>query len=181
MSRSSEAAETFSESCGIKSHADCPPQVGVARLPSLQRKSIPKESLRALAIDVSGWFKAADSKDIPQGTMKGVDIEGTKILLTHGASGIRAFEDRCGHMSAPMSIGTFKSGVIKCALHAAVFDAETGAVRGQPQMHMGGNAQLPPEMVEAMMKMGQIMAQIRCEPLRPFPVAVESSAVMVYV
>ena len=62
-----------------------------------------------------------------------------------------------------------------------VFDAETGAVRGQPQMHAPGSAQLPPEMVEAMAKMGQIMSQIRCEPLRPYPVAVENGQVMVYV
>jgi nitrite reductase/ring-hydroxylating ferredoxin subunit len=132
-------------------------------------------------IHVTGWYKAADARDMPQGTMKGVEVAGTKVLLAHGPSGIRAFEDRCGHMSAPMSIGTFKSGVIKCALHAAVFDAETGAVRGQPQMHMDGAAKLPPELMEAMMKMGQIMAQIRCDSLRPFPVAVESGSVMVYV
>jgi len=112
--------------------------------------------------------------------MKGVDLAGAKVVLVHGPSGIRAFEDRCGHMSAPISIGSLKSGVIKCALHAAVFDAETGAVRGQPQMHMPA-VQLPPEMMEAMAAMGQIMAQIRCEPLRPFPVAVESGQVMVYV
>jgi nitrite reductase/ring-hydroxylating ferredoxin subunit len=129
---------------------------------------------------MSGWQRVAETKDVPQGTMKGFDVQGTKVLLTHGSSGIRAFEDRCGHMSAPLSIGTFKSGVIKCALHSAVFDAETGAVRGQPQMHMGGADKLPPEMVEAMTKMGQIMAQIRCENIRPFPVAVESGAVMVY-
>jgi len=113
--------------------------------------------------------------------MKGVEVAGTKVLLAHGPSGIRAFEDRCGHMSAPMSIGTFKSGVIKCALHSAVFDAETGAVVGQPQMHMDGASKLPPELMEAMMKMGQIMAQIRCDPMRPFPVAIESGAIMVYV
>ena len=130
---------------------------------------------------VSGWFKAAEVKDVPQGTMKGIEVGGTKVLIAHGPSGIRAFEDRCGHMSAPLSIGTFKAGVIKCSLHSAVFDAETGAVRGQPQMHMGGADKLPPEMVEAMMKMGQIMAQIRCENIRPFPVAVESGSVMVFV
>ena len=130
---------------------------------------------------MSAWYKVAESTDVPQGTMKGVEVGDTKVVLIHGASGIRGFEDCCGHMSAPMSIGTFKSGVIKCALHSAVFDAETGAVRGQPQMHMGGADKLPPEMVEAMTKMGQIMAQIRCEPLRPFPVAVESGSVMVYV
>ena len=132
-------------------------------------------------IGMTGWYKAADVKELPSGTMKGTEVAGAKVLLVHGSSGIRAFEDRCGHMSAPLSIGTFKSGVIKCALHSAVFDAETGAVRGQPQMHMGGAAQLPPELVEAMAKAEQIMAQIRCEPLRPFPVAVESGQVMVYV
>jgi nitrite reductase/ring-hydroxylating ferredoxin subunit len=127
-----------------------------------------------------GWYQATDAKELPQGTMKGIEVGGTKVVLVHGSSGVRAFEDRCGHMSAPLSIGTFKSGVMKCALHAAVFDAETGAVRGQPQMHMPA-AQLPPEMMEAMAKMGQVMAQIRCESLRPYPVAVESGHVMVYV
>jgi nitrite reductase/ring-hydroxylating ferredoxin subunit len=131
--------------------------------------------------DVSAWYKAVETKDLPQGTMKGIEVAGTKIVVIHGAGGIRSFEDRCGHMSAPVSIGTFKSGVIKCALHSAVFDAETGAVRGQPQMHIGGADKLPPEFLEAMAKMGQIMAQIRCEPLRPFPVAVESGSIMVYV
>lgn len=113
--------------------------------------------------------------------MKGIEVGGTKVVLVHGSSGIRAFEDRCGHMSAPISIGTLKSGVLKCSLHAAVFDAETGAVRGQPQMHAPAAGQLPPEMMEAFAKMGQVMAQIRCEPLRPFPAAVESGQVMVYV
>ncbi len=130
---------------------------------------------------MSGWYKATETKELPLGTMKGVEIGGAKVVLVHGPSGIRAFEDRCGHMSAPMSIGTFKSGVLKCALHSAVFDAETGAVKGQPQMHMGGAASLPPEMMEAMVKMGQIMAQIRCETLRPFPVGVEGGEVLVFV
>jgi nitrite reductase/ring-hydroxylating ferredoxin subunit len=130
---------------------------------------------------MTGWYKAADAKDLPQGAMKGTEVAGAKVLLVHGSSGIRAFEDRCGHMAAPMSIGTFKSGVLKCPLHAAVFDAETGAVRGPPQMHAPGAGQLPPEMMEMMAKMGEIMAHIRCEPLRPFPVAVESGHVMVYV
>jgi len=129
---------------------------------------------------MSAWYKAADANELSSGTMKGVEVAGAKVLLVRGPSGIRAFEDRCGHMSAPMSTGTFKSGAIKCALHSAVFDAETGGVRGQPQMHVP-SAKLPPEMMEAMAKMGQIMAQIRCESLRPYPVAVESGQVMVYV
>jgi nitrite reductase/ring-hydroxylating ferredoxin subunit len=130
---------------------------------------------------MAGWHKAVDAKELPQGMMKGIEVAGTKVLLVHGSSGVRAFEDRCGHAAAPMSLGTFKGGVLKCPLHAAVFDAETGAVRGQAQMHMPGAAQLPPELMEMMAKMGEIMAQVRCEPLRPFPVAVASGQVLVYV
>jgi nitrite reductase/ring-hydroxylating ferredoxin subunit len=130
---------------------------------------------------MTGWYKAVESKELAAGSMKGVEVAGVKVLLVHGSSGIRAFEDRCGHMSAPLSLGTFKSGVIKCALHSAVFDAETGAVRGQPQLHVAGADKLPPEMMEAMAKMGELMGQIRCEPVRPFPVAVEGGQVLVYV
>lgn len=130
---------------------------------------------------MSQWYDALEAKQLAAGTMIGIEVGGTKVVLVHGASGIRAFEDRCGHMSAPISVGAFKSGVIKCALHSAVFDAETGAVRGQPQMHTGGREKLPPEMAQAFAEMGKIMAQIRCEYLRPFPVAVESGRVSVFV
>ena len=130
---------------------------------------------------MSQWYDALEVKQLTAGTMKGIEVGGAKVLLVHGASGIRAFEDRCGHMSAPMSIGTFKSGVLKCALHSAVFDAETGSVRGQPQMHAGGMEKLPPEMAQAFAEMGKVMAQIRCENLRPFPVAVENGRINVFV
>ncbi len=130
---------------------------------------------------MSQWYDALEAKQLAAGTMKGVEVGGAKVLLVHGASGIRAFEDRCGHMSAPMSIGTFKSGVLKCALHAAVFDAETGAVRGQPQLHAPPAQSLPPEMVQAFAEMGKVMAQIRCENLRPFPVAIENGRISVFV
>ena len=130
---------------------------------------------------MSQWYDVLETSHLAAGSMKGVEAGGVKVLLVHGSSGIRAFEDRCGHMSAPLSIGTFKSGVLKCALHSAVFDAETGAVKGQPQLHVGDMEQLPPHMVQAMMEMGKIMAQIRCETLRPFPVAVEGGKVRVFV
>ncbi len=129
---------------------------------------------------MSQWYEVGETKQVAPGTMKAVEVGGTKVVLVHTASGVRAFEDRCGHMSAPISIGTFKSGVLKCALHAAVFDAESGAVRGQPQMHVPASDKLPPEMLQAMAEMGKIMGQIRCEPLRPFPVAVSNGQISVY-
>jgi nitrite reductase/ring-hydroxylating ferredoxin subunit len=130
---------------------------------------------------MSGWYDAGEVSKLPQGTMSGVEVGGARVLLVHGSSGVRAFEDRCGHMSVPLSAGSLKSGVIKCALHSAVFDAETGAIRGQPQLHSGGTEKLPPEMLEAFAKMGAIMAKVRTEPIRPYPTAVENGRVMVCV
>jgi nitrite reductase/ring-hydroxylating ferredoxin subunit len=125
-------------------------------------------------------YDAVTAKDVPQGTTKGGDVGRLKVALVHGQSGIRTFEDRCGQMSAPINIGTFKNEVIKCALHAAVLDAETGLVRGEPQMQIRGFEKPPQEMVEAFSHARQIMAQIRCDLLRPVPVAVENDRVMDY-
>jgi nitrite reductase/ring-hydroxylating ferredoxin subunit len=128
-----------------------------------------------------GWYNASEMKNPPQGRMKAVDVGSTKVFLVHGRSGIRAFEDRCGHVSAPLSLGTFRSGLIKCPLRSAVYDAETGEVRGPPITRREGASKLPPEMMETMAAMDPIMAQVRCETLRPFPVAVENGQVLVLV
>jgi nitrite reductase/ring-hydroxylating ferredoxin subunit len=78
-------------------------------------------------------------------------------------------------------MGTFRSGVLKCPQHNAVFDARTGEVRGQPVMAMQGIHKLPKELMEAMVKMGPIMARIESRPLNPLPVAVSNGSVRVLV
>ena len=48
------------------------------------------------------------------------------LLLAHTPDGIVATDDRCPHMSAPLSIGELDGCVVACPLHEGRFDLATG-------------------------------------------------------
>jgi nitrite reductase/ring-hydroxylating ferredoxin subunit len=54
------------------------------------------------------------------------------ILLAHTPAGIVATDDRCPHMSAPLSIGALDQCVVACPLHEGRFDLATGDVVQMP-------------------------------------------------
>jgi 3-phenylpropionate/trans-cinnamate dioxygenase ferredoxin subunit len=113
------------------------------------------------------WHEVSEAKNLKPGEMTHGKAGGEDVLVVNNAGEFRAFINRCGHMNAPLDMGTFKSGVLKCPQHNAVFDARTGEVRGQPVMSMA--------------KMGPIMARTECRPLKPLPVDVSNGSVRVFV
>jgi 3-phenylpropionate/trans-cinnamate dioxygenase ferredoxin subunit len=68
----------------------------------------------------------ADVADLPPGTMRRVSRGDRDILLVHTPEGIVATDDRCPHMSAPLSIGELDGCVVACPLHEGRFDLCTG-------------------------------------------------------
>jgi nitrite reductase/ring-hydroxylating ferredoxin subunit len=64
--------------------------------------------------------------DLPPGAMRRVSFGELDVLLAHTERGIVAVDDRCPHMSAPLSIGTLESCVVACPLHSGRFDLSTG-------------------------------------------------------
>jgi|SRR5580658_754012 nitrite reductase/ring-hydroxylating ferredoxin subunit len=127
------------------------------------------------------WHEINEAKHLKSGEMTHGLAGGEDVLVVNRDGSFHAFINRCGHMNAPLDLGTFKSGVLKCPQHSAVFDATTGDVRGQPVMAMHGMDKLPPEFLEAMAKMGPIFARIECRPLEPLPVEVSNDTVRVFV
>jgi nitrite reductase/ring-hydroxylating ferredoxin subunit len=68
--------------------------------------------------------------DVPAGTMRRVTFGELDLLLVHDDDGILAIDDRCPHMSAPLSIGALDGCEVDCPLHDGRFDLRTGrAVR----------------------------------------------------
>src|SRR6478672_13878506 len=86
------------------------------------------------AIGTSGsWFEAiADVADVPPGTLRRITIGELDILLAHTPDGIVATDDRCPHMSAPLSIGALDGCVVACPLHEGRFDLRTGETVQMP-------------------------------------------------
>jgi nitrite reductase/ring-hydroxylating ferredoxin subunit len=50
------------------------------------------------------------------------------VLVAHCDAGIAATEDRCPHMSAPLSAGGLEGCIVSCPLHRGSFDLRDGEV-----------------------------------------------------
>jgi 3-phenylpropionate/trans-cinnamate dioxygenase ferredoxin subunit len=64
--------------------------------------------------------------DLPPGAMRRVTSGDLDVLLAHTTDGIVATNDRCPHMSAPLSIGELAECVVACPLHEGRFDLRSG-------------------------------------------------------
>jgi nitrite reductase/ring-hydroxylating ferredoxin subunit len=69
---------------------------------------------------------------LPAGAMRRVSIGDLDILLAHTRDGIVATDDRCPHMSAPLSLGVLDGCAVACPLHRGVFDLATGETLQRP-------------------------------------------------
>jgi 3-phenylpropionate/trans-cinnamate dioxygenase ferredoxin subunit len=67
-----------------------------------------------------------DAAELPPGAMVRVSIGELDLLLAHTPNGVYATEDRCPHMSAPLSIGELEGCIVACPLHEGRFDLESG-------------------------------------------------------
>ena len=117
--------------------------------------------------------EVAKLSDVPAGTMKHVDINNHEILLANVVGKIYAIDDRCGHMSAPLSMGTLKGNIVECALHHSQFDVTNGEKIREPQM--GGLS----GKIVSVSPMGKIMAMVKTYDRKSYTVKVEDGIIMV--
>ncbi len=75
---------------------------------------------------------ALAAAELPPGALRRVTFGDHDVLLAHVPDGILATDDRCPHMSAPLSLGTLDGCVVDCPLHSGRFDLCTGGVVRMP-------------------------------------------------
>ena len=86
--------------------------------------------------DTMPFTDVARLSEIPVGSSKKVEVAGKEILLVNVDGKIYATDDRCGHMNAPLSMGTIHGNTVECAMHHAIFDVTTG--KHLREAHLGG-------------------------------------------
>jgi len=90
------------------------------------------DSLAAAGTRGAAFEPMLDIADLPPGAMRRVTRGELDVLLAHTPEGIVAVDDRCPHMSAPLSIGSLDACVVACPLHEGLFDLCTGDVVRMP-------------------------------------------------
>ena len=81
---------------------------------------------RGVDPDAPAFEPALDLDELPPGSMRRISRGDLDVLLVHVAEGILATDDRCPHMSAPLSIGDLDGCVVACPLHEGRFSLCTG-------------------------------------------------------
>jgi len=83
-------------------------------------------TLQALGTEGMPFEPVLGAGDLPIGSMRRVTRGDLDVLLAHTPDGIVATDDRCPHMSAPLSIGELDGCVVACPLHDGRFDLASG-------------------------------------------------------
>lgn len=83
-------------------------------------------ALQAMGTAGAPYEALLDAGDLPAGSMRRVTRGDLDILLAHTPDGVVATDDRCPHMSAPLSIGELDGCVVACPLHDGRFDLASG-------------------------------------------------------
>ncbi len=83
-------------------------------------------ALLAPGVVLDAWVAVLEAADLPPGALRRVSRGDLDILLAHTTDGIVATDDRCPHMSAPLSIGELDGCVVACPLHEGRFDLRGG-------------------------------------------------------
>ena len=117
----------------------------------------------------------AKLSEMPVGSMKHVEINDKEILLTNVDGRIWAVDDRCGHMSAPLSKGTLKGNSVECPLHHARFDVTTG--RTLKEGHHSGVSGA----VVSITKLGGILEGVKTYDLKTYAVVIDGDMIKVQI
>ncbi len=96
----------------------------IPRMPLVPAAFPPR--LQALGTAGAAFRPVLDTAALPEGSMQRVTHGDLDILLAHTERGIFAVDDRCPHMSAPLSIGDLDGCIVACPLHEGRFDLVSG-------------------------------------------------------
>jgi nitrite reductase/ring-hydroxylating ferredoxin subunit len=80
----------------------------------------------------SGFVPAATISKIPPGGMLGVEVAGTKLILSNIDGSIYAVSGVCTHEEYDLIDGIVIENAVVCPLHLSQFDLKTGQVYNPP-------------------------------------------------
>jgi nitrite reductase (NADH) small subunit len=75
---------------------------------------------------VAAWVVVCREEEVPEGGVKGVEVEGLRIALYRDSGTIHALFGHCPHAGGPIDLGWIEDGEAVCPLHRWRFRLTTG-------------------------------------------------------
>jgi nitrite reductase/ring-hydroxylating ferredoxin subunit len=124
--------------------------------------------------------KVAKVGDILPGGMMMVQTEGKELVLCNFDGTFYAVERRCGHMNAPLELGTLNGYILTCPMHSAQFSVITGEAinsaipRPRSLPKVDGPVAVPGYLA-------RLIDKVKTMDVRSFPVSVEGDEIFIEV
>lgn len=119
------------------------------------------------------------ASEIAPGGMKALALEGHDIIICNCGSNFYALEQRCGHMNAPLEMGTLDGTILTCAMHCAQFDVTTGEALSGPVPAYLGDETILPRTAAYLTNVSMLMEHICTKSISTYRTKVESGWVLV--
>ena len=130
--------------------------------------------------DRISFVEVARVDEIPEGKMKHVEVGENEILIAKVDGKFYATSDRCGHMSARLSMGELRGTAIVCPLHGSRFDVTTGEkILGPIPESAPGLKECPEETQKSMQSIAELVELAKTHDLPTFRVKVEDERILV--
>jgi nitrite reductase/ring-hydroxylating ferredoxin subunit len=120
---------------------------------------------------------AAVGDVLPAG-MINIQADGIEMVLCNYEGKYYALERRCGHMNAPLELGTLNGYIVTCPMHSAQFSVQSGEVinpallRERAQPKLDGPMAVPGYL-------GKLIEKVKTMDIRVFPVSIEGEDIFV--
>jgi nitrite reductase/ring-hydroxylating ferredoxin subunit len=125
------------------------------------------------------FIRAISTDEIAPGGMKTVELDGHETVICNCGGTYYAIQRRCGHMNAPLELGTLDGKFVTCPMHCAQFDVTTGQALSGPVPGDLGNETLPPRVAAFLQQVAMLMKYVRTESIRTYETKVEAGWVHV--
>jgi|SRR5579863_80114 len=127
------------------------------------------------------WIEASKVSEIAPGGLKSVEVNGEEIVLCNDQGTFYAVSRRCGHMNAPLDLGTLEGYILTCPMHHAQFDITSGeALSGTVPPDLGDEA-VPKGLGRYLQYVGMLMAQIKTCDIKTYRVRIDQDLIKVEV
>ncbi len=123
--------------------------------------------------------EVAKSGDIVPGGLKAVEVNGEEIILGNDDGKIYAISRRCGHMNAPLDLGTLEGYILTCPMHHAQFDITSGEALSGPVPPNLGDEVVPEGIGKFLQHVGMLMSHIKTCNLKSYSVKIDGDSIKI--
>jgi nitrite reductase (NADH) small subunit/3-phenylpropionate/trans-cinnamate dioxygenase ferredoxin subunit len=85
---------------------------------------------------MNDFVRATSLQDVPPGTCRTVEVDGTFVALFNIDGMIYALDNTCPHAGGPLGEGTIVGDCVKCPWHGWRFNIRTGIRPENPDFHV---------------------------------------------